>query len=60
MAPKHLLLGWLFEYQSAPILIVVVISTKLDIRYTILAEYFFFIKAAKPFPLSRPILAHIS
>ena len=46
--------------KSAPIFIVFAIKRRLDIGYTILAEYFFFIRAAKPFPLRRPILAHIS
>ena len=46
--------------KSAPILIVFAINRRLDIGYTILVEYFFFISAAKPFPLRRPILAHIS
>jgi len=39
---------------------VLAINRRLDMGYTILAEYFFFIRAAKPFPLRRPILAHIS
>jgi len=46
--------------KSAPILIVFAINRRLDIGYMILAEYFFFIRAAKPFLLKRPILAHIS
>lgn len=46
--------------KSAPILILLAIISRLDIGYTTLVEYFFFIKAAKPFPLKRPIRAHIS
>ena len=46
--------------RSAPILMVLAIIRRLDMGYTILAEYFFFIKAANPFPLKRPIRAHIS
>jgi len=44
---------------SAPIFIVFSMRMRLEIARTIFLEYFFFMTAANPLPVTRPILAHI-
>jgi hypothetical protein len=46
--------------MSAHIFIVLAIRIRLAIVRTTFLEYFFFMTAANPLPVTRPILAHIS
>jgi len=45
---------------SAPIFIVLAMRRKMTSGITIFLEYFFLMADAKPFPVTSPILAHIS
>ena len=46
--------------RSAPIFIVLTKNSKPEIIITILLEYLIFITCARPFPVVKPNLAHIS
>src|SRR5436309_4895121 len=46
--------------MSAPMFIVFAMRTRLAIVRTTFLEYFFFMTAANPLPVTRPIRAHIS
>jgi len=57
---KTSLIDAAIEPISAPMFIVFAIRRRLAIGKTTFLEYLFFITQAKPLPVTRPILAHIS